>query len=136
MGPIIPAKLIGHTKNFKLKKVKRKHFKKFLATVFSDPLIYKSVLISNGLISAAVLHHGDSRNLPPPPDIVFVCFSDLVKPSNNWNKKFGFSPTKRYNTVKGKLVCKKKIETIFKLALNYTNFLLYINLYIKPFLID
>ena len=49
MGPIIPAKLIGHTKNFKLKKVKRKHFKKFLATVFSDPLIYKSVLISNGL---------------------------------------------------------------------------------------
>ena len=70
---------------------------------------------------------------PPPPDIVFVCFSDLVKPSNNWNKKFGFSPTKRYNTVKGKLVCKKKIETIFKLALNYTNFLLYINLYIKPF---
>ena len=53
MGPIIPAKLIGHTKNFKLKKVKRKHFKKFLATVFSDPLIYKSVLISNGLSSAA-----------------------------------------------------------------------------------
>ena len=51
MGPIIPAKLIGHTKNFKLKKVKRKHFKKFLATVFSDPLIYKSVLISNGLSS-------------------------------------------------------------------------------------